>query len=69
VFLIQNVNEGLVQVFFHQFGNMTQIPGIGKFHIILPEIGNLFESLGNKKLHTCTSLISGFKKQMLMMPD
>jgi hypothetical protein len=44
---------------------MTHTPGIGKFHIILPEIGNLFESLGNKKLYT--SLISEFKKQM--MPD
>ncbi len=65
MFLIQNVNEGLVQGFFHHLGNMTHTPGIGKFHVILPEIGNLFESLGNKMLYT--SLISGFKKQM--MPD
>jgi hypothetical protein len=31
------------RAFSHYFGNMTYTPGIGKFHVILPEIGNLFD--------------------------
>jgi hypothetical protein len=63
------IHTCMYRAFFHHFGNMTYTPGIGKFRIILPEIGKFFASLGNKKLYTylILSIIPGFKKQM--MPD
>jgi hypothetical protein len=29
----------LIRALFHHFGNITDTPGIGKFHVILPETG------------------------------
>jgi hypothetical protein len=50
--------------YFHHFGNMTHSPGIGKFCVVLPEIGNFFLHFwGIESLST----ISGLKKQMI--PD
>jgi hypothetical protein len=47
---------------------MTYTPGIGKFHVVLPEIGIFFPSLGNKKFYTYLklSIISGLKKQIML---
>jgi hypothetical protein len=67
------------RAFFHHFGNMTHTPGIGKFHVILPEIGKFSASLGNTTfksyllffghchIYLILSIISGLKKQMMQI--
>jgi hypothetical protein len=40
------------QGFFSPFWEYNPYPWNWEFHVILPEIGNFFASLGNKKFYT-----------------
>jgi hypothetical protein len=56
------------RAFLNHFGNMTHTHDNGKFRD-LPDIGNFFATLRNKKLYTYLVLliISGFKKQSYLI--